>query len=446
MIIFHEGLPGSGKSYGAMADHIVPALRKGRKVFCYIEGLDFKKIAEVTAITEDKCRELLIQLTREQVPEIHKYVENDSFVVIDELQNFFPDERQPLNAEMTQFITEHRHRGLDILAMGQLLKDCHKLWRNRTSQKVSFHQLDARGKPDEYKWTVYKGRLDARGNVQFDEVNKGKLKYNPEYFGTYASHTEETENKATFQDARANIWNNPVLKRYLPAYGAAVVVGLGFLVWAFAGGGLAKSLDAKPVADKKTAETSTVVAAASPAVAAAPVVTSANPAPPQVTEYRNGKVVGSFGESVPANQVQPSMQNDYIDQLCAAYRIRLTGLLRSRGKMAGLLEWRDQDGGVKEMLSLRDITGLGWLLLLSPDGTIGTLQKGDRRYIVTAWPLGDYKGTVSAEKNREIKGGASARSEVRTDAPLPETAAISARDAVPGNDSTNPRFNKDLRG
>lgn len=190
MLIFHEGLPGSGKSYAAIKDHVVPALRKGRKVFAYIEGLEHDRIALVAGITPERCRELLFQVTREQVPVIYSVVENDAFVVIDELQNHWPTNRQRLGAEITQFITEHRHRGLDILCMGQVLNDCHTMWRNRVDQLVFFYNRDAVGKPNEYKWSVRKRGSD----MKFQEVTSGVAAYDPDYFGTYASHTEGTEN------------------------------------------------------------------------------------------------------------------------------------------------------------------------------------------------------------------------------------------------------------
>ncbi|MGL6388160.1 zonular occludens toxin domain-containing protein [Aeromonas hydrophila] len=37
MLIFHEGLPGSGKSYEALVSHIIPRLKDGRTVDAYID-------------------------------------------------------------------------------------------------------------------------------------------------------------------------------------------------------------------------------------------------------------------------------------------------------------------------------------------------------------------------------------------------------------------------
>ena len=208
MLIFHEGLPGAGKSYEAMVHQVLPALEKGRKVFAYIEGLDHGKIAEVLDESEERIKQLLIPLDRDQVPTIYDHVENDALVVIDELQNFFPSGRQKLSDQMTQFVTEHRHRGLDILCMGQDLRDCHNLWKRRISQKVVFVKLDAVGMSKRYRWTVQK----ATTGEKFHDIRSGVRKYDPKYFGIYASHTDDTENTADFKDDRANIFKTPFFK------------------------------------------------------------------------------------------------------------------------------------------------------------------------------------------------------------------------------------------
>lgn len=45
MIIFHEGLPGSGKSYEALVKHIIPSLEKGRKVYARLNGFNYEKVS-----------------------------------------------------------------------------------------------------------------------------------------------------------------------------------------------------------------------------------------------------------------------------------------------------------------------------------------------------------------------------------------------------------------
>ncbi len=124
MLIFHEGLPGSGKSYEALISHIIPRLKDGRTVDAYVEGLNFEKIAELCEITIEECQERLKQITREEVLNIHNHVRDKSLVIIDEAQNFWPNGRGKLAQPIIQFITEHRHRGLRCGAHGAEPQRC----------------------------------------------------------------------------------------------------------------------------------------------------------------------------------------------------------------------------------------------------------------------------------------------------------------------------------
>ena len=383
MLIFHEGLPGSGKSYAAIKDHVIPALRKGRRVFAYIEGLDHSRIAQVSGITEEKCRDLLFEVERDHVTTIYDHVENDAFVVIDELQDFWPSSRTKLEPKITEFITQHRHRGLDVLLMGQVLGDCHVMWRNRVDQNVFFYNRDAVGKPNEYKWSVRK----RQSNGKFQEVTSGVASYDPEYFGTYASHTSGTENTEKYVDERANVWASPVLRKTLPIYAGIALCALVFVWWMFSGGLVDSTLplDAKgkgtgkPVAEQKAE-----------AVKAGPAV------------------VPTVVHSVVASVEPPG---DLVDQLTGAYRIRVGGTLRYGERQMGWVEWRTEDGGVREVLSYVQLAGLGWLVMVSADGGLVTLSKLARKYYATAWPLRDVNGrasaaTVDSLKPVRVDGGA----------------------------------------
>lgn len=379
MLIFHEGLPGAGKSYAAIKDHVVPALRKGRKVYAYIEGLDHDRIALVAGITAERCRGLLFQVSKEQVPTIYDHVENDAFVVIDELQDFWPSSRVKLEPKITEFITQHRHRGLDVLLMGQVFMDVHTMWRGRVDQLVFFYNRDAVGKSDEYKWSVRK----RESNGKFAEITNGVEKYNPDYFGTYASHTQDTQNKEKYADARANVWNSPVLRRMLPIYAVVALVCLGVVIWAFRGGLAGRAVEKAEVAAGREP------AAAIP-VPGAPVLSSVGSKPvPSSSEVREP-------------DIKPP--GDWIDELTLKYRIRIGGVIKAQGREAGWVEWRDTDSGIKEVMTFNQLSGLGWLVMISPQGDFMILTKLNRKYFVTAWPIEDIEGRASQASLREVSG------------------------------------------
>lgn len=425
MLIFHEGLPGSGKSYAAMADHIIPALQKGRAVYAYIEGLNHEKIAEAAGLNIDVVKTLLVQITREEVPQVYRHVKNDALVVLDEAQNFWPDRRQPLTPEITQFVTEHRHRGLDVLLMGQVFTDVHKLWRGRVDTLIVFRKLDAIGKPTEYRWSVQK--QDSRR--KFKETTSGKKPYDVKYFGTYASHTEGTENLETYKDDRANVKNSAVFRK-IKLFGLVMLAALAFLGWLFYGGGLEGSVDKKPL--KPVA----VAVPEKPPVTKTTVVHTPAPAPvlPAATEAVQ-KSPGQAVSDVPAQ--------DFIVELSEKNRIRLSGTIRSATKTAGSVEWRDSNNRLIERLSFEDLHGFGWYVMVSTTGNMATLSRPGKTYVATAWPIGDDREKMPSKVPEATIARMRDGQQPYTS---PEPVKLAELAPEGGNDSTNPRLNQSMRG
>ncbi len=374
MLIFHEGLPGSGKSFAAMKDHIIPALKKGRAVYAYIEGLDHDKIAQVAEIPPDECRGLLHQITREQVPEIYNHVENDSLVVIDELQNFWPSGRQKLPDEITRFVSEHRHQGLDVICMGQSLSDCHSLWKRRIDTKIVFNKRDAIGQKNSYNWKVFK----AVSPEKFQETTKGKGDYDPAYFGTYASHTEGTENTDTYTDARAVIWNNPFFKKWLPVFGVAFLAAVIYIYQIFSGG-------VDLVGEKKLQQPKPGPAA--------PVQQQPQPQQPQVVQAA----------------VQPQPQGsgllplDYVGKLARDARPRLAYWVKNGVQVKVRVEFRDPGGRVLDSFSDADLRLMGWQVVMNPLGTFGILTNGSQSFPLSSWPLDDRNSRIPEQRIEAMK-------------------------------------------
>jgi len=373
MIIFHEGLPGAGKSYEAVVHQIIPALKKGRKVFAYIEGLNHEKIAECCGITVGRCRDLLIPLARDQVPTVYEHVENDALVVLDELQNFWPTGRQKLSDEMTQFVTEHRHRGLDILAMGQDLRDCHNLWKRRISQKVVFVKLDAVGMGKRYRWTVQK----ATTGEKFQNIRSGVRKYEPEFFGTYASHTDDTDNTDDFHDARANIFKTPLFKYVIPGAVIAVIFGINYLVGFF-------NPDPEPVAQPEQ------------------VQTRPDRLPAQKPHSETARVPAKAPTQEPEKEKEPEPL-DYVDEMAQKTRFRLAGIIESPdGEFWGRVDALDNSMRVKERFTVRDLRALGWTVEKYEYGLLIRKSGDDRtvKYVVRPWPIDPFGRVSQAQQQR----------------------------------------------
>ncbi|SMC29980.1 Zonular occludens toxin (Zot) [Andreprevotia lacus DSM 23236] len=228
MLIFHEGLPGAGKSYEAMVKQIIPALQKGRAVFTNIRGVNHQKIAEVTAIDIELVEALIKCVSPEDTKTLLEIAENDSLVVIDEVQNHWPSKSGNMNPKEQEWVTEHRHLGIDVVLLGQDRRDVHPIWRRRIDQLFEFRKLDALGATKRYAWICSK----AVKSEEFQQISKGVGKYDEKYFGTYASHREETTNTETHADDRGNIFKRSLVRVGGPLVLAAVGLAI-FFLWSF---------------------------------------------------------------------------------------------------------------------------------------------------------------------------------------------------------------------
>ena len=381
-IIFHEGLPRSGKSYEAMVSQIIPALKKGREVVAYIEGLNHERIAEAAELPVERVRELLFPLTRDDMrnvsegegkwkqtkdgPWLQKTRDN-ALHVFDEAQNWWPN-RHKSTEELTQFVTEHGHRGIDILLMGQALPDVLALFRRRVDQRLVFLKLTGLGTGSRYSCTVYKGK----GGDQYDKITTKVRKYDKKYFGTYASHVSEDTNTGDLVDKRSTIWSSQFFTFWLPL---AVVAG-GVGIW-------------KTYAFFKPPEP---VKATAPAAAPA----AAKPAPAQpVSHQPEAKPV-----QAPPPPDERSPQEKYFVQLTEKSRIRLAGLIVFQGKTQGVIEWVDGGSHVTERLELMQLRDMG--VSVMQVGQSVRLTLGSWQQIATMWPL-DLPGRVPETTQEQLR-------------------------------------------
>ena len=385
-ILFFEGLPGAGKSYEAMVTQIIPALRKGREVVAYIEGLNFDRIAEAADISVDDVRRLLFPLTREQMKpttsmvgrkevqldgEWLTLVRDNALHVFDEAQSWWGLRWKPSGA-LTEFVSEHRHRGMDILLMGQSLKDLMPLWRRRVDQKLAFLKLTALGTAKRYRVTIFKGQ----GDDKYVKVTTKVGKYESKYFGTYSSHTNDDINTDTYTDGRVKIWGSWGFKFGIPIVIVLSVLG-GRYLWGFF----------HPVKPPPKLVPLAHVPASAPVVRP-PVLVASTPAsaakPAPEPDRR------SFGEK-------------YVADLSGKARIRLAGVLSGvGGRMDGVVEWWDGDRLI-ERLTLDQLQEFG--VKVTMIGGAARLSIGGYDALVTSWPLRDPSGFVSDRDQIRIAGG-----------------------------------------
>lgn len=399
-IIAHEGLPGSGKSLAAVKDWIVPQLKAGRVVCAYVEGLNHKRIAELAGITEDDCKARLIPLTREQVPDVWKegVIPDGCFLVLDEVQNFWPKQRKPLDEPMIQFITEHRHRGLDILIMGQEVADAHTTWFNRIDTKYVFLKMDGVGKPDHFYLSVQKRNTKKK----FVETSSVKSEYDKAYFDTYKSHVDGASS-AVLGDQRANVWNHPVI-RHIKKFGVVVVIAVGVLIWLFSGG-LAGSVKDQPKPQQKD----TPVSAQPQPVQVQPVHQPvqvqpvSHPSAPPPVQSQGGFLSGVLDRDRDQFASIDMLRHDPVADLFRAGRARLSSVMVSGRHVRGNVQfWTDQ-GRLIDSLSFDQLKELGWFVFLSDDRSMAILRRAGAQFLATGWQSFDVPGRSPTALQDQIR-------------------------------------------
>jgi len=389
-IEYHEGLPGAGKSYEACVYHILPAIKARRTVVTNIRGMNAEKIAELTGERLELVELLLINVTPAEqdadpsevqrcINQMCNQTPDNALIVWDEIQDYFPSGNYKLPLNQQKFWTEHRHRGLDIIIMGQDRGDVHKIIRNRIRTVIYFLKLEAVGRPDKYKWEIYQKQQFGK----FVKTGSGTRDYDSKYFGMYMSHRREGVKATVYQTERTNLLaNNRALSLGVPA--AFVVAG--FAVWHLWG-----FFHAKPV--QQTAAAVKVERAAPVAVSQLPAGL-VNPPPP------NMPVAAHQGAQQAAKVEEKSPPVDYFDKLAQTLQVRVSALIDSekQGKeLLGYIELLDSSYHVKELFTVAEIRALGWTVTRTGYGLL--LEKETAAYVARSWPI-DLYGRVD---NRTVK-------------------------------------------
>jgi zona occludens toxin len=367
MIVFHEGLPGSGKSYEACVMHILPALKAGRDVITNINGINHQKFSELTGIPVPVLQKILICISHQDCQDEEQRLEHikadflaetkkDSMVVIDEIQDMFPTKRQPVTPEWSKWIASHRHEGLDVVLMGQDRRDVHPIWRRRIQRLLTFNKLQAVGADSSYRWVC----LEATSPEKFKEVSSGIRSYDKKYFGLYSSHTQGTENKSVYKDDRANILKNKKLQFAFVAFFALAYYGISNTVAFF---------------DPKE----TVVAQPAKSAQGEPKLIPA----PQTA-------VTQASQTQPQTPVKPSPEAerpslDIFDQEARKGRLRLAALMHNADKIYFRIEIMDSFNRLLATYDYASLIDLGWHVENRDSGV--HLTKRDQVYVARPWQL-----------------------------------------------------------
>lgn len=386
-IEFHEGLPGAGKSYEAVVFHIIPAIKERRTVVSNIRGLNIEKIAELSGQSVDLVRLLIINVEPAEqdsesseiqrcINEMCNQTPENALIVWDEIQDYFPSGNYKMPHNQQKFWTEHRHRGLDIIIMGQDRADCHKIIRNRIRTVIYFLKLEAVGQPNAYKWVIYQKQSFGK----FVQTGSGRREYDKKFFGTYMSVRQETVKKKVYQTARTNMLMN--------SKGLIYGVPLAFVAAFYAISHLWGFFHPEP----KTTPVSVQVQQPQ-LVNPEPDFMLTNPSP------------GAFPP--PASAADPDAKAevppiDYFDGLVQQYQIRAAGIITSDrpGKeLLANIELLDSTYHIKERFNAQELRALGWNVTAKDYGLL--LEKQGLAYVARAWPI-DVYGRVDQHTQKAL--------------------------------------------
>lgn len=390
MLIFHEGLPRSGKSYSACVDHIIPALKSGKRVYVCIAGINHQKFADICNMELEDCKRLLTMLKPEDLDaenlpklwdrfssgqkvqsdyhgEIDGSLLQDSLLVFDEIQNIYPPGRQNLPDGVMKFIAEHGHYGMDIVIMSQAWSSVHKAWRVRVQRKFVFVKQTAIGRDNSFKTEAW----ESISPEKFQKISSASRKYDPLYFGLYRSHVDGTQNTANLQDDRINIFKGAAFKFGVPAF--ALVLFIAVLT-------LRSFLDNPNAMHKQPAAQ----------VQTKPVEKVAQKEPEKPKEEPKP-------QKVEKPETPPPI--DYFDELVRAGRIRLAGHIKTPTREYAIIEVVDHGGHDSDNFDTDQLKQMGWIVTFTDYGVMIS-QKGTR-HLARSWPR-DPWGKISKDQTMAL--------------------------------------------
>lgn len=334
MLILLEGPPRAGKSYSAVKDHILPALKAGRTVYARLNGLDHAKIAEHLQLPLARVQELLIVVKQEEViPLLTVFgddpprfeVKPDSLIVVDEVQDYYVSSRQPLPKEQEAFFAKHGHIGLDVVIMSQAVGRIHSTIKQRVERKNVYAKLNALGKSDRYVVRFYSVG-DTMG--KFEKIGSETHDYDPAIYPLYHGFQPGVANTEAYTEGSRTVWQ--VIKGPAIAMGVLLVIGIIMLIRFFV---------TSPVEDEGKGKPAAVHAPPPPAATGTVPIAQAAPVAPK-RDYPAG--------------VQ------YLLELRRSARPRYLGEYRHPGYSRYFVEFRAAQGAALERMDSVQLQALGF--------------------------------------------------------------------------------------
>jgi len=203
-----SGLPGTGKSLTGIKRFILPALKKGRKVYTNIEGINLLRVSLYLDMELHDVEKLLVYTEKFNTNMLINDVSPNSLVVIDEAQVYWNnrDYASEENKRLLPFLQKHRHYGLDIIFLTQNIDQLDIGIRRLCQVHYRLARLTNVGLNKIIKVKVYP---DAMGSEQFKPmanltwtIDKGIFPLYKSYVGNEVSETKNPIGNVIFKNSR----------------------------------------------------------------------------------------------------------------------------------------------------------------------------------------------------------------------------------------------------
>jgi zona occludens toxin len=220
MIICYMGTPGSGKSYEA-ALRIIENLKKGRKVYVHLDGIDLKECREILRVYTGlygSIDEKLIYLGKDDLENFTDTIEENSFIIIDEAHKFISNREWNTgkNKKFADWCSTHRHVGCDVLLITQHLDKLDSHIRTLIEWTYKFRKVNFFGSLVQSKYMEY---VYSQDDVQGECLSRKTKTYDRKIFPVYKSYVgKQIKEKGIMKGT--NIFKHPVF------YGLGVVVAV----------------------------------------------------------------------------------------------------------------------------------------------------------------------------------------------------------------------------
>jgi zona occludens toxin len=230
------GAMGMGKSFEGVSQHVLPAIKAGRRVVSTIDGLNHQAFSDYLDEPIEKIHELLIVTTNDILADDSAWydpVKNDrsiiqpgDLVVVDEAWEIFSDDKK-LSERVQTWIAMQRHyahpatgQTSDLVVLSQDKSGLNKFLKQRMSLSFECRKQLALSRSNSYSLYVFEGK-------QRKPLRREDKKYDKKIFPLYQSYNNGAQG-VEHKDSRQSIFNSKLVKFGFPLGLLAVIFGIYF--------------------------------------------------------------------------------------------------------------------------------------------------------------------------------------------------------------------------